>query len=210
MSRLLLVFLVLGVFSQTPQSPLWPNTFWQNFKEKTIDPNLGNHENTGSYYYNYNLPSYRVDKSSGQFDYFCGVGGPYANVSTACNQYVVSGNRYLHFPEKNYCCYCCNSTSGCGVLLPNWMNGAQYIDTEVHEGQQCYKWLKMGNQKNYFYETVASVPVNRVTVSIYEEPSNFMDFGPRNSTLPSGILNLPSICNLNTPCNWGACQEIRG
>jgi hypothetical protein len=90
------------------------------------------------------------------------------------------------------------------------MSGGQYIDTEVHEGQKCYKWLKSGNQQNYFYETTDPVPTNRVTVSIYEMPSNFMDFGPRNLTLPSGILTLPSICSVNTPCNWGACQEIRG
>ena len=210
MSKLLGLCMVISALAQTPLAPLWPNTFWQNFKETKIDSNNVAHLNTGTYYYGYSTLNYRLDRSNGQYDPFCGIGGPYANAPTPCNTYVSNGNRFLHYPEKNYCCYCCNSSNGCGVLKPTWMSDATYIDTEVHEGQQCYKWSKVGIAQDYLYETVGSVPVNRVTVSLYDSPNDIFSYGPRNLTLPSNIFNVPSICNVNTPCNWGLCQQVRG
>ena len=96
------------------------------------------------------------------------------------------------------------------MLFPGWMTNATYIDTEVHNGVQTYKWNKVGNQNNYIYETVGPVPLNRVTVSIYQIGDDNMDFGPRNSTLPAGILNLPSICTVNKPCKAAAQDEFLG
>ncbi|OMJ67562.1 hypothetical protein SteCoe_35241 [Stentor coeruleus] len=207
--KLAFALLFAMTLAATPLSPVWPNVFWQPFNEKTVHPQAGVHYNTGTYYYNYNLPASRVDRSNGQYDSFCGIGGPYANKDTPCTHFVVGGNRYLYYPDLNQCCYCCNSTMGCGVLLPNWMQNATYINTEVHEGILTYKWEKTGGQQNYLYETVNNVPTSRVTVSIYEEPDNFMDFSHRNETLPNGIMNLPSICNLQNTCNWGFCQNLR-
>ena len=209
MNQICLALVLVAVIA-APQPPLWPNEFWQYFIEDTVNPQLGHHQNNGTYYYNFNLPAYRIDRSNGQYNSFCGVGGPYANISTPCNHYVVNGNRYMYYPEKNTCFYCCNSTQGCGVLKPTWMSDATYIDTEVHEGVMTYKWLKIGNSKNYLYETVNNIPVDRVTVSIYEEPSDFFNFGPRNATLPANILILPPVCTLTNVANWGICQALRG
>lgn len=209
MNKVFLALVVVVVIAQ-PQAPLWPNIFWQNFTERTTDPQYGVHEDTGTYFYNFNLPSYRIDRSNGQFNYFCGIGGPYANISTPCTHFVVNGNRFMFYPAKNTCYYCCNSTNGCGVLKPTWMSDATYVDTEVHDGVMTYKWLKIGNQRNYLYETVNSVPLNRVTVSIVEEPSDTFNFGPRSLTLPANALDLPSICTVSNVANWGACQELRG
>ncbi|OMJ73082.1 hypothetical protein SteCoe_28309 [Stentor coeruleus] len=206
--KLLIAFLVATIYA-APLTPVWPNIFWQNFNETTITPQQGTNHNTGTYYYNYNLPAYRIDRNNGRYDRYCGLNGPYANENTPCSHIVVNGYRYLYYSQLNTCCYCCNSTMGCGVLLPNWMQNANYIDTEVHEGILTYKWEKSGLQPNYFYETVNTVPVNRITVSIYQEPNDFMDFSSRNETLPSGILNLPSICTLKNTCNWGFCQQLR-
>lgn len=103
MNKVVLAFLVVVAVMAQPQSPLWPNVFWQNFTERTTDSKMGVHENTGTYYYNFNLPSYRLDRSNGQFNYFCGVGGPYANISTPCTHYVVNGNRFMYFPAQNTC-----------------------------------------------------------------------------------------------------------
>ena len=36
------------------------------------------------------------------------------------------GKRYLDFPEKNYCCYCCDAAHGCGILKPDWISDATY------------------------------------------------------------------------------------
>jgi len=116
----------------------------------------------------------------------------------------------MHFPQQNTCFFCCNAAQGCGVLKANWMADATYIDTEVHEGVQTYKWFKQGIAQDYLYETVNSVPVNRVTISLYEEPADYIDYGPRSLTLPANIFSLPSICTVSNPANWGACQQIRG
>ena len=89
------------------------------------------------------------------------------------------------------------------------MNTSIYIDTEVHEGVLTYKWNRKGDQNNYIYETLNSLPVNRVTVSIYQGTSDNMDFGPRNSTLPTGILNLPGICTLSKTCSNLSCDGLR-
>jgi hypothetical protein len=35
--------------------------------------------------------------------------------------YVFIGRRFLDFPEKKYCCFCCDSTHGCGIVSPDWI-----------------------------------------------------------------------------------------
>jgi hypothetical protein len=209
MSKFIIALFIASVLAQTPQPPLWPNTFWQTFNETKITQ-TGNQYDTGTYYYGYSTLNYRLDRTNGRYDAFCGNGGPYANINYACNTYVVNGNRFLHLPQQNFCCFCCSAANGCGVLKPTWMSDSTYIDTEVNNGQQCYKWKKAGAAgDDYLYETVGSVPVNRVTVSIHDSPFDIFEFGPRSSTLPAGIFNLPSICTVNTPCNWGFCQQTR-
>ena len=206
---MIVLILNLGlVLAQIPASPMWPNTFWQNFTETTHYV-LGDHKTTGAYYYDWTVQSYRIDRANGKHDRYCGILGPYEFDDTPCNQYVTGGNRYIHYPEKRHCCFCCNSAHGCGMLFPGWMTNASYIDTEVHNGVQTYKWNKPGLQSNYIYETVGPVPVNRVTVSIYQVSDDDMEFGDRSLTLPSGILNLPSICTLSTTCSSAACDALR-
>ena len=193
----------------TPSYPLWPNTFWQNFTETTSYPLIGTHTTTGSFYYDWTIQSYKITRSNGRYDRYCGLAGPYEFDDTPCDHLVNNGNRYLIYPEKNVCCYCCNSASGCGMLFPGWMTNATYIDTEIHNGVETYKWNKEGLQKNYIYETVGTVPVNRVTVSIYQVSDDDMDFGPRSLSLPNGVLNLPSNCNLKNLCTSDACSSLR-
>jgi hypothetical protein len=45
---------------------------------------------------------------------------------TPCTHLVVSGQRYLIFPELGECCKCCSSAGGCGILDPNWLDAAEY------------------------------------------------------------------------------------
>lgn len=42
----------------------------------------------------------------------------------------IIGKRYLYFPEKNDCCYCCDAEHGCGVLKPDWAIDAQFVGME--------------------------------------------------------------------------------
>ena len=203
------LILMASVSAQTPSSPMWPNTFWQPFNETTSYPLIGTHANTGSFYYDWTTKAYRIDRNNGRYDRYCGLDGPYEFENTPCSQIVNNGNRFIYYAQKNVCCYCCNSAAGCGMLFPGWMTNASYVDTEVHNGVKTYKWNKPGLQSNYIYETIDPTPTNRVTVSIYQVSDDDMEFGARSSTLPSGILNLPSICSLNTLCQTGACKALR-
>ena len=192
-----------------PLPPLWPNVFWQNFTERTFYDKIGEHFNTGSYYYNYSLPGYKIYRSNGEYDKFCGISGTYAGINTPCAHIVTKGNRFLYYPELNQCCYCCNTNNGCGVLFPGWFSNATYVETEIHNGKPAYKWLKTGGAKNYIYETAETEPLDRVTISIYQETDDFMDFGNRVPSFPESELKLPSICSEKNPCNGGGCEEVR-
>ena len=207
------LLLISMASSQTPQPPLWPNVFWQNFTETTIYPETGVHEIEGGYYYNWSMQAYRLNRNNGRYDSFCSMAGPYINMDTPCDNIVVGGNRYLYYSALNQCCFCCNSTSGCGPLFPGWMQDAQYVDTEVHDGVLTYKWLKQGGQKNYLWETAAKAPLDRVTIAIDQVGGGYdnMAFSQRrDNSFPATVLSIPSICSLSNLCTWGTCQEIRG
>jgi hypothetical protein len=45
---------------------------------------------------------------------------------TPCTHLVVSGQRYIIFPELGECCKCCSNAGGCGILDPNWLDAAEY------------------------------------------------------------------------------------
>ena len=203
------LILLTSVSAQTPLTPVWPNVFWQPFTETTSYFLIGTHSTSGNFYYDWTNQAYRIDRVNGRYDRYCGLAGPYEFENTPCSQIVNNGNRYIYYSEKNVCCFCCNSAHGCGMLFPTWMTNATYIDTEVHNGVQTYKWNKPGLQSNYIYETVGPVPLNRVTVSIYQVSDDDMEFGARSTTLPSGILNLPSICSLSKTCSTAACDALR-
>jgi hypothetical protein len=60
------------------------------------------------------------------------------------------GKRYLYFPEKNDCCYCCDSAHGCGVLKPDWVSDAEFVEiVEAENGVKQEKWNKKGLQSNF-------------------------------------------------------------
>ena len=66
----------------------------------------------------------RVDRTNGRYDLFCGTVFP--NVSTPCQQITTNDKRWLIFPNKSSCCFCCDSAHGCGILRSDWLNGAEY------------------------------------------------------------------------------------
>lgn len=35
--------------------------------------------------------------------------------------FLFIGRRFLDFPEKKYCCFCCDSAHGCGIVSPDWI-----------------------------------------------------------------------------------------
>ena len=90
----------LLVSGQVPASPMWPDVFWQPFTETTTYPLIGSHQNTGNYYYDWTIQSYRIDRNNGRDDRYCGIAGPYEFDNTPCSQIVNNGNRYIYSSEK--------------------------------------------------------------------------------------------------------------
>ena len=51
----------------------------------------------------------------------------------------------MHFPEKNDCCFCCDSVHGCGVLKPDWAADATFEELIISkDGIKTEKWNKVG------------------------------------------------------------------
>jgi hypothetical protein len=67
----------------------------------------------------------RFDRVNGQYNMFCNSLAP--NQTTDCTDLVVGGKRYIWFPQKNQCCFCCDSDHGCGILKPDWLNGGEFL-----------------------------------------------------------------------------------
>ena len=66
----------------------------------------------------------RVDRTNGRYDLFCSTIVP--NISTPCTQITTNNKRYIIFPQRRQCCFCCSSEKGCGILRKDWLEGAEY------------------------------------------------------------------------------------
>jgi hypothetical protein len=153
----------------------------------------------------------RVDRDNGRYDRYCGLNGMKQFQNTPCNQYIVDGDRYLHYPQKNECCYCCSSEHGCGIVKSTWLTGAQFVGVEEHNGVQTYKWNQKGLQDNFYFETIADKPADRIMVALYQEPNDLQDFSTaRTLEVSEDIFALPSICNKTTTCSMAStCTAVR-
>lgn len=182
-----------------PLSPVWPNVFTQTFNETWVTASNGNQTSNGIYYYDYTTSSSRVDRTNGRFDTFCSLDGNRLITDGPCSQIVIQASRYLYYPKNHYCCWCCDSTHGCGVLRPTWMDvNETYIGTQSHMGVQAYGWGVAGGRE--YWETAVPDPSQRVMVSIYEG-TDLKDFkNDVKYTVPNGIFDLPIECDPRIRC----------
>lgn len=112
----------LCLTDRTP--PQWANKFTQKISEK-IKYTVFSKSVETTIYYDWDSKRYRIDRNNGSFDRYCGTVKKFS--STPCSHYVVEGKRYLHFPKKEDCCFCCDAEHGCGVLKPNWLENATFV-----------------------------------------------------------------------------------
>jgi len=66
----------------------------------------------------------RVDRTNGRYDLFCGT--VMSGVTTPCQHLTVNKKRFIIFPAKSQCCFCCDADHGCGILKPDWLKDADY------------------------------------------------------------------------------------
>lgn len=191
--------------------PRYPDTFTQSFSEIFSYPVLGNHTTTGTFYYDWTTQRYRIDRANGRYDRYCGLNGLKAFIDTPCSHIVVDGDRYLYYPERNECCFCCSADHGCGILRPNWMDAATYLGVDSLNGVSAHKWDNMGLQHNYYYETLEDEPLDRSLVAIYQMTNDFQDYKQdRVLTVDESKLQLPNICDKSKTCSLAStCTALR-
>jgi hypothetical protein len=200
----MLSLLVVGTSSLS--TPVWPNQFAEDFTEIESYGSAFVKKTNGTFYYDWTNERYKVTRQNGQGDRYCGTVEKF--VATPCNHYVVDGKRYLDFPDKKYCCFCCDKAHGCGVLTPNWLQTATNNGTEVINGTSYQRWFIEGLQPNYYYETTGA---NRVMKRITQGKDDIMDFDPATlrTKVDESDFKLPSYCN-STCGATTICAGLRG
>lgn len=104
------------------------------------------------------------------------------------------GKRFLDFPQKNYCCYCCNSSSGCGIVEPDWMvkSNATFLGYEKLDAETYLKWSIKGLQQNLYYHRNDTVQTPR---RLAQGTDDIMDFTSyKIGPVDPSIFKLPSYC----------------
>jgi hypothetical protein len=192
-----------------PADPIWPLQFVQTFNETTKVVTTGTM--TGTMYYDAANNQERIDRDNGRWDRYCGMNGVKLFQNTPCSHYVVNGDRYLYYPEKKECCYCCSAEHGCGIVKNTWLTNATFIGIEEHNGQQAYKWNQRGGQDNFYYETIADDPADRIMIGLDQMPNDLQDFPPsRELTVAEDIFTLPSKCKKSNACSLlSVCTAVR-
>lgn len=179
--------------------PTWPNQFEQSFDQTFWYPIIGSQKTTGKIYYDWTNQRYRIDRANGHYDRYCLPIYPFSN--TPCQHIVVAGRRYLNFPEKNYCCYCCSADHGCGILKPNWLSEAVFEDYVEENGAMLERWNKKGLQDNLYFQDAKSKIMKRID----QKPNDLQDYDV--SSYHSGISD-PSVFDLPEGCENTTCPTL--
>jgi len=200
MYKLILSLCALAVVSAVvqPSSPVWPNQWQSDFNEMAKTPIIGSGNTTGTFYYDYTNSVYRIDRKNGRADRYCG--SVKLHKDTPCTHLVVDDMRYLYYPELNYCCACCTSADGCGLVTPNWLNNATYVGQTTLDGVTVDEWSIKGLQQNLYYE----LPSSRTPVLIDMQPNDYIYYNTSTfqaKIVDPSVFNLPAGCSPKTKCS---------
>ena len=129
-------------------------------------------------------------------------------VNTPCTHLTVNDKRYFIYPEKRQCCYCCNSTEGCGILRQDWLADGHYQGTDQLDGKTFDKWEKKGLTEDYWWVTTDDEHIPR---KLQEAESKYTDYRVESfvkKPLPDSVFALPDYCNKN--CSFTSiCGRFR-
>lgn len=109
-------------------APVWPKKFEKLVLETTLYPLQGKHMTLGKLDYNFDEKKEIMLRINGRYDPFCGFNGVHALKDTPCAHVVMNNRRYLVYPMLEDCCFCCDAEHGCGVLKPDWLKNATFIN----------------------------------------------------------------------------------
>lgn len=190
----ILLLLTLSVFALDP--PVWPDSFEVAFDETFVVDSVSHHVN-GIMYYDAAHNRSRLDRFDGSYSKFCQSLAP--NVSTPCTNLVVNGSRWIIFPQKSQCCFCCDSAHGCGILKPDWLKGAEYLKDETIDNVNYHKWNQQGViGYNYYWSSADGYNVPR---RLDENGAHITDYNPRSyikKPIDAKVFAVPQYCH--DPC----------
>lgn len=178
----------------TPWISQWETTFTEH-----LSNTISKGDTTGFWSYDYLNQRFYVERENGKLDRYCGT--IYKFVNTKCVQVVTNGTRFIYFPEKNFCCSCCTSEQGCGVVKPDWVLPGIPLGASVSQGVNTWKFNVKGNQNNIYEESQASGQPLRLS----QEPLSDMLFNKDNY---KKFISDPSIFKI--PSQYGSCDKSCG
>lgn len=138
----IILLALLSVFLAV-SPPIYNYAFHINFDE-AVTVNKTVYRVNGQTFYDPKNNRERVDRANGRYDLFCGTVLP--NVTTPCQHIAVENKRWLIFPQRSQCCFCCDGQHGCGILKPDWLADAIYKGQEKIVDTNYDRWSKDGNR----------------------------------------------------------------
>lgn len=120
------------------------------------------------------------------------------------------GKRFLDFPAKKYCCFCCDSTHGCGIVEPDWIsksNGTYQGTEKLDDGKTYLKWEIKGLQSNFYYH---SNDTNKTPKRLVQGSDDLMDYTDYYIGIKDpSVFHLPSYCTDKCGATT-ICAGLRG
>jgi hypothetical protein len=134
-------------------------------------------------------------------------------VTTPCSHYAIDGKRWLVFPQKSQCCFCCDSAHGCGILKPDWLSGAEYKGEEKIVDTVFDKWSQDGMfGNNYLWVAKDADHTPRRLDQGGVHITDYSTHSFRKMNIPDSIFALPQYCNTASPVNCpleSICGKLR-
>lgn len=152
---------------------------------------------TGKWKYNFTDKQFYLYKQDGRSDPFCSTIFKKQTNQFACYILVRDHFRYIVFPEKNFCCKCCNAANGCDVLKPEWVTNLTFLEEDTFDGSEAFKYTAL--PRVYYESKVEGIPLSLT------EGSSQLDFTEYKASISNPeVFNLPESCHescgFNTAC----------
>lgn len=198
MKVILILISTTAIFSSSSTATPWPQQWETTFSEH-LSNTLSSGDTTGFWAYDYLNGRFYVERENGKLDRYCGT--IFKFVNTKCIQVVMEGVRFIYFPEKNFCCTCCTSEQGCGVVKSDWVLPGIPLGASVSQGVNTWKFNVKGNQNNIYEES----QVTGQPIRLSQEPLSDMLFEIQNY---KKFIKDTSIFKI--PSQYGSCEKSCG
>jgi len=182
------------IFTVTAVDPPVYNFSYHIAFDETYTVNKSSYEVNGLLFYDPINNRERVDRTNGRYNKFCGPIIP--NTNTPCIQYTVNNKRWIAFPQKSVCCFCCDSAHGCGILSPDWLRDSEYKGEEKILDTIYDKWSKDGVVGyNYLWTAKDNDHTPRRLDENGVHTTDYSIHSFKKMNFEEGVFALPQYCN---------------